>query len=157
MTSSASGAMGNFGQSNYGAAKMGLIGLMNVLKLEGAKYNIKVNAIAPIAVTRMTEELLGSFGITADQFGPQAVSPAVAYLTSESCDLTGEIWSVGGGSVSRIFVGLTDGFFKHPTNDGQLSTEDVVENLELIRDTANYLIPTSNQDEFQKLGAKLLA
>ena len=157
MTSSASGAMGNFGQSNYGAAKMGLIGLMNVLKLEGAKYNIKVNAIAPIAVTRMTEELLGSFGITADQFGPQAVSPAVAYLTSESCDLTGEIWSVGGGSVSRIFVGLTDGFFKHPTNDGQLATEDVVENLELIRDTANYLIPASNQDEFQKLGAKLLA
>ncbi|MEE9472420.1 MAG: SDR family NAD(P)-dependent oxidoreductase [Acidimicrobiia bacterium] len=157
MTSSASGAMGNFGQSNYGAAKMGLIGLMNVLKLEGAKYNIKVNAIAPIAVTRMTEELLGSFGITVDQFGPQAVSPAVAYLTSESCDLTGEIWSVGGGSVSRIFVGLTDGFFKHPTNDGQLATEDVVENLELIRDTANYLIPTSNQDEFQKLGAKLLA
>jgi NAD(P)-dependent dehydrogenase (short-subunit alcohol dehydrogenase family) len=157
MTSSASGAMGNFGQSNYGAAKMGLIGLMNVLKLEGAKYNIKVNAIAPIAVTRMTEELLGSFGITADQFGPQAVSPAVAYLTSESCDLTGEIWSVGGGSVSRIFVGLTDGFFKHPTNDGQLATEDVVENLDLIRDTANYLIPTSNQDEFQKLGAKLLA
>ena len=157
MTSSASGAMGNFGQSNYGAAKMGLIGLMNVLKLEGAKYNINVNAIAPIAVTRMTEELLGSFGITADQFGPQAVSPAVAYLTSESCDLTGEIWSVGGGSVSRIFVGLTDGFFKHPINDGQLSTEDVVENLELIRDTANYLIPTSNQDEFQKLGAKLLA
>jgi hypothetical protein len=59
--------------------------------------------------------------------------------------------------VSRIFVGLTDGFFKHPTNDGQLSTEDVVENLELIRDTANYLIPASNQDEFQKLGAKLLA
>lgn len=157
MTSSASGAMGNFGQSNYGAAKMGLIGLMNVLKLEGAKYNIKVNAIAPIAVTRMTEELLGSFGITVDQFGPQAVSPAVAYLTSESCDLTGEIWSVGGGSVSRIFVGLTDGFFKHPTNDGQLATEDVVDNLELIRDTANYLIPTSNQDEFQKLGAKLLA
>ena len=157
MTSSASGAMGNFGQSNYGAAKMGLIGLMNVLKLEGAKYNINVNAIAPIAVTRMTEELLGSFGITADQFGPQAVSPAVAYLTSESCDLTGEIWSVGGGSVSRIFVGLTDGFFKHPTNDGQLSTEDVVENLELIRDTANYLIPASNQDEIQKLGAKLLA
>ncbi len=157
MTSSASGSMGNFGQSNYGAAKMGLIGLMNVLKLEGAKYNIKVNAIAPIAVTRMTEELLGSFGITADQFGPQAVSPAVAYLTSESCDLTGEIWSVGGGSVSRIFVGLTDGFFKHPVNDGQLATEDVVDNLELIRDTANYLIPASNQDEFQKLGAKLLA
>ena len=157
MTSSASGVMGNFGQTNYGAAKMGLIGLMNVLKLEGAKYNIKVNAIAPIAVTRMTEELLGNFGITAEQFGPGAVSPAVGYLASEECDLTGEIWSVGGGSVSRVFVGLTDGFFKHPTNEGQLSTEDVAANLEQIRDTSSYLIPLSNQDEFQKLGAKLLA
>ena len=157
MTSSASGAMGNFGQTNYGAAKMGLVGLMNVLKLEGAKYNIKVNAIAPIAVTRMTEELLGNFGITAEQFGPQAVSPAVAYLVSEACELTGDIWAVGGGSVSRIFVGLTDGFFKHPTNEGQLSIEDVTANLELIRDTSSYLIPSSNQDEFQKLGAKLLA
>ena len=85
MTSSASGIIGNFGQSNYGAAKMGIVGLVNVLKLEGAKYNIKVNAIAPIAVTRMTEELLGAFGITADQFGPELVSPAVAYLASEEC------------------------------------------------------------------------
>lgn len=157
MTSSASGAMGNFGQSNYGAAKLGLVGLMNVLKLEGAKYNIKVNAVAPIAVTRMTEELLGSFGITAEQFGPEAVSPAVAYLASEACELTGELWSVGGGSVSRIFLGLTDGFFKHPITEGRLSVDDVVANLEAIRDTEDYLIPASNQDEFQKLGAKLLA
>ncbi len=157
MTSSASGLMGNFGQTNYGAAKMGLVGLMNVLKLEGAKYNIKVNAIAPIAVTRMTEELLGNFGITAEQFGPAAVSPAVAYLASEECELTGEVWSVGGGSVSRIFIGLTDGFFKHPINEGQLSVDDVVANVETVRDTTDYLIPASNQDEFQKLGAKLLA
>ncbi len=85
------------------------------------------------------------------------MSPAVAYLASEPCELTGDVWSVGGGSVSRLFVGLTDGFFKHPTTEGQLSTDDVVANLDLIRDTANYLIPASNQDEFQKLGAKLLA
>ena len=154
MTSSASGVIGNFGQSNYGAAKMGMVGLVNVLKLEGAKYNIKVNAIAPIAVTRMTEELLGAFGITSDQFGPELVSPAVAYLASEACELTGEVWSVGGGSVSRFFVGLTDGYFKHPLNTGELTIEDVAEHLAEIRSTDEYLIPVSNQDEFQKLGAK---
>ena len=154
MTSSASGVIGNFGQANYGAAKMGMVGLVNVLKLEGAKYNIKVNGIAPIAVTRMTEELLGAFGITAEQFGPELVSPAVAYLASEECDLTGEIWSVGGGSVSRFFVGLTDGYFKHPIAEGEISIEDVAAHLDDIRATDDYLIPTSNQDEFQKLGVK---
>ncbi|NNF87117.1 MAG: SDR family NAD(P)-dependent oxidoreductase [Acidimicrobiia bacterium] len=154
MTSSASGVIGNFGQANYGAAKMGMVGLVNVLKLEGAKYNIKVNGIAPIAVTRMTEELLGAFGITAEQFGPALVSPAVAYLASEECDLTGEIWSVGGGSVSRFFVGLTDGYFKHPIAEGEISIEDVAAHLDDIRATDDYLIPTSNQDEFQKLGVK---
>jgi NAD(P)-dependent dehydrogenase (short-subunit alcohol dehydrogenase family) len=154
MTSSASGVLGNFGQSNYGAAKMGMVGLVNVLKLEGAKYNIKVNAIAPIAVTRMTEELLGAFGITAEQFGPELVSPAVAYLASEACQLTGEVWSVGGGSVSRFFIGLTDGYFKNPITSGALTIEDVVEHLADIRSTDDYLVPASNQDEFQKLGAK---
>ena len=154
MTSSASGVIGNFGQTNYGAAKMGMVGMVNVLKLEGAKYNIKVNAIAPIAVTRMTEELLGAFGITAEQFGPELVSPAVAYLASEECELSGEVWSVGGGSVSRFFVGLTDGYFKHPLTTGELTIEDIVTHLEDIRSTADYLIPVSNQDEFQKLGAK---
>jgi NAD(P)-dependent dehydrogenase (short-subunit alcohol dehydrogenase family) len=154
MTSSASGVIGNFGQANYGAAKMGMVGLVNVLKLEGAKYNIKVNAIAPIAVTRMTEELLGAFGITADQFGPELVSPAVAYLASEECELTGEVWSVGGGSVSRFFVGLTDGYFKHPLTDGPVMIEDIAGHLDEIRSTDDFLIPVSNQDEFQKLGAK---
>jgi len=154
MTSSASGVLGNFGQANYGAAKMGLVGLVNVLKLEGAKYNIRVNAIAPIAVTRMTEELLGAFGITEEQFGPELVSPAVAYLASEDCELTGEVWSVGGGSISRMFVGLADGYFKNPLSEGGLTVEDVAGHLDEIRSTDGYLIPASNQEEFQKLGAK---
>ena len=154
MTSSASGVIGNFGQANYGAAKMGIVGLVNVLKLEGAKYNIKVNAIAPIAVTRMTEELLGAFGITSEQFGPELVSPAVAYLASEACELSGEVWSVGGGSVSRFFTGLTDGYFKHPLQEGEITVEDVAAHLDQIRSTDDYIIAASNQDEFQKLGAK---
>lgn len=151
-TSSASGLFGNFGQSNYGAAKAGLIGLMNVLKLEGARYGIKVNTVAPIARTRMTEELLGEM---AQHFDPALVSPAVAYLCSEACELSGEIWSVGGGSVSRMFVGLCEGWFRHP-DDGPLSIEDVAEHVEDIRAEDGYLVPYSAQDEFAKLGPKLL-
>ncbi len=152
VTASNAGILGNFGQSNYGAAKMGLVGFMNVLKLEGAKYGINVNALAPVAKTRMTEDLLGAM---ADKFEPNLVAPAVAYLCSEACTLSGEIWSVGGGSVSRFFVGLTDGYFKHPDKEGPLTIEDVEANVGEIRDEDGYIVPFSVQDEFTKLGPKL--
>ncbi|MCP4309429.1 MAG: SDR family NAD(P)-dependent oxidoreductase [bacterium] len=150
-TTSGSGVMGNFGQANYGAAKMGLVGLMNVLKVEGAKYGIRVNSMAPIAHTRMTE---GLFGGIVEMFSPGQVSPAAAYLVSEQCELTGEIWSVGGGSISRFFIGLTDGYFKHP-DDGDLTIEDVAANLHAIRSEIDYMVPYSSQDEFAKLGPRL--
>ena len=150
-TTSGSGVMGNFGQSNYGAAKMGMIGLMNVLKIEGAKYNVKVNAVAPIAHTRMTE---GLFGGIVEQFSPSQVSPAVAYLVSEECELTGEIWSVGGGSVSRFFIGLTEGYFKHP-DEGEITIEDVAAHVREIRDETDYMVPFSSADEFGKLAPRL--
>ena len=154
MTSSASGLLGNFGQANYGAAKMGLVGLMKVLAIEGAKNDIKVNAIAPVAGTRMTQELLGPM---ADKLEPALVSPVVAYLASEACDVTGEVYSVAGGTVSRMFVGLTQGWFKHPDNDGALTPEDVEENLDSIRDEADYLVPATNQEEIQKIAQSLFS
>jgi len=105
-TSSASGLFGNFGQANYGAAKAGLAGLTRVLSIEGAGHNIRVNAIAPIAATRMTDELLGD--LTA-RVSPETVSPLVVYLASENCSVNGHVYSVAGGRVARIFVGETQG------------------------------------------------
>ena len=154
MTSSASGLLGNFGQANYGAAKMGLVGLMNVLAIEGAKHDIKVNAIAPVAGTRMTQELLGPM---ADKLEPALVSPVVAYLASEACAVTGEIYSVAGGTVSRLFIGLTQGWIKHPDAEGPLTPEDVEANFAAIRDETDYLVPSTSQDEIQKIAQLLFS
>jgi NAD(P)-dependent dehydrogenase (short-subunit alcohol dehydrogenase family) len=155
MTSSNSGLLGNFGQSNYGAAKMGLVGLMNVLAIEGANYDIKVNSIAPVAATRMTEELFP--GPMGDKLDPSHVSPAVAYLCSEACSVTGEVYSAAGGVVSRMFVGLTQGWFKHPEKEGPLTPEDIADHLNEIRDEEGYIVPGSNQDELQKLAPLLFS
>ena len=154
MTSSNSGILGNFGQANYGAAKLGLVGFMNVLKIEGAKYDIKVNAIAPVARTRMTEEILGP---VAEKLEPGLVSPVVAYLCSQACAVTGEIYSVAGGTVSRMFIGLTKGWFKHPEKEGALTPEDVEANLATIRDETGYIVPASNQEELQKIAPLLFS
>ncbi|MEM9070679.1 MAG: SDR family oxidoreductase [Myxococcota bacterium] len=99
-TSSVAGHFGNFGQSNYGAAKMGIVGLTKALAVEGAKKNIRVNAIAPIARSRMTEELLPEAVLA--KIEPSRVSPVVAFLCGEDCPVTGHILAVGGGYVSRV-------------------------------------------------------
>jgi NAD(P)-dependent dehydrogenase (short-subunit alcohol dehydrogenase family) len=97
MTTSPSGLYGNFGQTNYGAAKMALVGFMNSLKIEGAKYNVHTNAIAPVAATRMTEALMPAEA--AKRLGPELVTPAVLFLVSEHAP-NGVIMQAAGGRYS---------------------------------------------------------
>jgi NAD(P)-dependent dehydrogenase (short-subunit alcohol dehydrogenase family) len=138
-TSSGAGVFGNFGQTNYGAAKMGLVGFTRVLAVEGAKNNIKANAIAPVARTRMTEDLLGA---AAEKLDPRFVTPVVTYLAHESCPVSGEVYSVGGGRVARVFIGVTPGIV-----DTELSAESVRDRFDEIRDEANYSVPANLNDE----------
>jgi NAD(P)-dependent dehydrogenase (short-subunit alcohol dehydrogenase family) len=145
-TSSASGLFGNFGQANYGAAKTGLVGLSNVLAIEGAKYNIKSNAVAPTARTRMTEDILGPF---AEMFDPKQVMPMVVYLASEQSQFTHEVFSVGGGRYARVFIGTNTGWFAGQGNVP--SVEELSEHLDEVRDITEFTVPLSNNDELMIL------
>jgi NAD(P)-dependent dehydrogenase (short-subunit alcohol dehydrogenase family) len=151
-TASGAGIFGNFGQTNYGAAKMGLVGLSNVLAVEGAKSNIKSNAIAPVAKTRLTETLLGPM---ADALDPNFVTPLVAYLVSEQCQLTHEIFDVGGGRYARIFIGLGQGWTA--PKGGAPSPEEIAANLDAIRSTDGYTIPDSIAGEMKAVLESLKA
>jgi NAD(P)-dependent dehydrogenase (short-subunit alcohol dehydrogenase family) len=134
MTSSPAGLFGSFGQANYSSAKMGLVGLTKTLAVEGAKYNIKVNAIAPIAWTRMTEELFPPD--YKEKLGVEFVTPVVAWLVHESNEVTGETYSVGAGRVARVFVAEGPGY----NGQNGLSAEDVRDNWQQINETDPYLL-----------------
>ena len=101
-TTSGSGLYGNFGQSNYAAAKLGLVGLTRTLAHEGAKYNIMANVIAPVAASRMTEDIMPPQLL--EVLEPQNVSPLVGYLAAEACTDSGRIFSVGGGYIARVAI-----------------------------------------------------
>ncbi|MFO7547787.1 MAG: SDR family oxidoreductase [Acidimicrobiia bacterium] len=148
--SSNAGILGNFGQANYGAAKMGLVGLSNVLAIEGMKYGIQSNVIAPVARTRMTEDLLGPF---ADMVDPDQVMPMVVYLCSEANPYTHEVFSAGGGRYARFFIGLNQGWFA-----GQKvlpTVEEIADRIDTIRDLGDYRVLNSATEELQMLGSIL--
>ena len=137
---SPSGIFGNFGQSNYGAAKMGIVGLTNVLAIEGAKYNIKVNVIAPTAYTRMTEALLPED--VGKLFSAELVTPMVTYLASEACEPTHEIFGVAAGRFARIGIITHEGYV-----NTEATAEDIASNIEEIRTITDGSYPLSNEDE----------
>lgn len=129
MTTSAAGLYGNFGQANYSAAKMGLVGFMNTLKLEGEKYNIRVNAVAPIAASRLTEDVLPPDLL--EKLKPEFVAPLVVYLCSQECMETGMIFNAGMGSFNRAAIVSAEGAI--PAEPGTMPTpEQVAENWDAI-------------------------
>ncbi len=139
---SASGLFGNFGQANYAAAKMGLVGLALTAAIEGARYGIQSNAIAPLASTPMTD---GLFGGAIEDFDPEFVVPMALYLVSESSRLTHEVYSAGGGRFARVVVGVTPGWVS-----GDAPTpEDVHEHLDEIRSDADLVLPASLAEEIE--------
>ncbi|RLC32512.1 MAG: short-chain dehydrogenase, partial [Deltaproteobacteria bacterium] len=122
MTTSAAGLYGNFGQTNYSAAKMGLVGFMNVLKLEGAKYNIKVNTIAPLAASRLTEDIMPPEIF--EKMKPEYVVPMVAWLCSDQCEVSGQIFNAGMGYYSRAAI-MTGRTVALGDNDNLPTPEDI--------------------------------
>jgi NAD(P)-dependent dehydrogenase (short-subunit alcohol dehydrogenase family) len=170
-TCSAAGILGAERMSNYGAAKTGLIGFTRVLAAEGAGHNIKVNAIAPIAYTRMLahsvdgatgrqaaendeaaqavlDDLVGQY---LQKLDPALVAPVAAFLTHAECPVSGEVYTVGAGHVARFFIGRTKGFYRPG-----LSVEDVRDHLDEIRDEAGYTVPGGPADEMSELFATVV-
>lgn len=134
-TTSASGLFGNFGQSNYSAAKMALVGLMHTLSLEGAKYNIRVNCLAPSAATRMAEGILSPEQIAA--LNPHVVSPAVLALVSDDAP-TRKIVSAGAGAFEQVHIALTKGIY---IGDAEDAAEQLARQWDALADQTDQIIP----------------
>ncbi len=149
MTASSTGLYGNFGQSNYGAAKLALAGLTKTLALEGAKYDVKVNTIAPVAGTRMTEGLLPE--AVFKQFAPENVAPAALYLVSEGAP-TNTILGAGGGVVHAVNVTMTRGA---ALADGERTPEGVAAHIAEIMDRAGETVPQSGGEQAMAIAQRL--
>ncbi len=127
-TTSSSGLYGNFGQANYGGAKAGMIGLMNVLHIEGEKYNIRVNALSPTALTAMTDGLFDE--AVADVLSPESITPGLLWLVSDEAP-SRFILAAGGGSFARVLVAETPGIC---LTGGELTPEAIAAQADRIAD-----------------------
>jgi NAD(P)-dependent dehydrogenase (short-subunit alcohol dehydrogenase family) len=134
VTTSNAGLYGNFGQANYSSAKTALLGFASTLELEGAKYNIKANVIAPVAASRLTEDVMPPAVL--EKLKPEYVSPMVAYLCSEECQVSGQIFTAGGGYFGRAAIVEGKGAVLP-----QATLEDIRDNFSKISDL-------SGADEF---------
>jgi NAD(P)-dependent dehydrogenase (short-subunit alcohol dehydrogenase family) len=143
-TTSSSGLYGNFGQSAYSAAKMALVGLMQTLALEGFRYNIHVNCLAPSAATQMTNNLLMQEDL--DALEPQRVSPAVVALASERAP-TKQIVLAGAGSFEQAHITMNQGLY---LPDPELSAERLLEQWARITDRSDELVPSQGSDQYQR-------
>ncbi len=140
-TTSSSGLYGNFGQSNYGAAKMALVGLMQTLSIEGAKDNIKVNCLAPTAHTQMTEGLMPQAVL--DALKPAAVTPGLLYLVSEDAP-TRVILNAGAGTFERAYVTMTKGVHIGMADD---AADQVAAQFEAISSRDDEVVPESGSEQ----------
>lgn len=151
MTTSSSGLYGNFGQANYGAAKLGVVGLMNTLKIEGAKYGIRVNAIAPVAHTRMTDELFPEEAKAVMQ--PEEVTPAVLFLVAEDAP-NGTVLAAGAGGFAMSRIYETDGIWLAPEDR---TPEAIAERYSEIEDPIGQLAYMSGGEQSMKFLTKAMA
>jgi NAD(P)-dependent dehydrogenase (short-subunit alcohol dehydrogenase family) len=159
LTASNSGWIGALDMAHYGAAKMALVGLTRCLALEGAPYDINVNAVAPVAVSRMQSSVRKSSSSTlmsdeerARALGPERIPPLSAWLAHESCTTTGELFSVVGSSVSRVFLGLTEGVY-----GDDLTPETIRDRFDEVTSTDGYVIPRQISDEVARYAERTRA
>jgi hypothetical protein len=136
LTTSGSGLVGNFGQANYGAAKTAMIGLQNVLTIEGAKNNIKINSVSPTADTRMTGPVMDEQVLKYTR--PEHVSPAVAWLCSEQCGVSGQIIGAGAGFFCAVHYARSPGVILDPSRE--ISVEDFAASSSEILDFSNMVL-----------------
>lgn len=145
---SASGLYGNFGQVNYAAMKMGLVGFTVALNREGVKYNIRVNAVSPVAGTRLTQPLWPAD--VYDTLTPELTSPIIVYMSHPSCDAAGGLYELGGGWVGALRLQRTHGV-GFPTDPAHFTPELVAEQWRAVTDFSRVTHPASTQEAFEPM------
>ncbi|BBZ01627.1 short-chain dehydrogenase [Mycolicibacterium chitae] len=156
-----SSSAGNFGQpleAHYAAAKTGLVGLSNVIAIEGAAYGIRSNTVLPTGFSRMVTETVGDEKFLAESgfmraIRPELVVPLVTYLASAACEFTHRNYSACAGRYARVFVGLAEGWLADPADDP--SAEDIRANIDQVSDTERFTVPESIVDEVLEVCGRL--